>query len=173
MLLKPLGGARPRLHPTARAAETAVAVGDVTLAANVNLWYGAVLRGDMAPISVGENTNIQDNAVLHCDCGVPCRVGRDVSVGHNAVVHSATVGDGCLIGMGAVLLSGCSLGEGCIVGGGAVVPGSLHAPAHSLIVGVPGRVVRALRPEETEHLRENVEHYLEYAALELERAGEE
>ena len=167
MLCKPFGPVWPQMHPTVRAAETAVVVGDVTLAAHVNLWYGAVLRGDMAPISVGENTNIQDNAVLHCDRGVPCRVGRDVSVGHNAVIHSATVGDGCLVGMGATLLSGCSIGAGSIVGGGAVVPGKLQAPPHSLIAGVPARVVRTLRPEEAERLLENAAHYLDYAARSL------
>lgn len=163
MLLKSMRGETPRLHPSVRAAETAVVIGDVCLEAEVNLWYGAVLRGDMAPITVGQGTNIQDNAVLHCDGGVPCRVGRRVSVGHGAVIHSATVGDGCLIGMGATLLTGCTLGKGCIVGGGTLVPGKLQAPDHSLIVGVPGRVVRTLTQEEVDHLQENVEHYLELA----------
>lgn len=163
MLLKSFAHHTPQLHPAVRAAETAAVIGDVRLDAGVNLWYGAVLRGDMAPITVGENTNIQDNAVLHCDQGVPCTVGRNVSVGHGAVIHSATVGDGCLVGMGATLLSGCSLGKGCIVGGGAVVSGKLHAPDYSLIVGVPGRIVRTLSPEEAEHLLENVRHYLELA----------
>lgn len=163
MLVKPYETYNPRLHPTVRGAETAVVVGAVSLEANVNLWYGAVLRGDMAPIRVGENTNIQDNAVLHCDFGVPCTVGSNVSVGHGAVIHSATVGDGCLVGMGATLLSGCSLGKGCIVGGGAVVPGNLHAPDRSLILGVPGRVVRTLSEEEAGHLLENVQRYLRFA----------
>lgn len=163
MLIKSFDNHTPDLHPTVRAAETAAVIGTVQLAANVNLWYGAVLRGDMAPISVGENTNIQDNAVLHCDFGVPCTVGRNVSVGHGAVIHSASVGDGSLVGMGATLLSGCSVGKGCIVGGGAVVPGNLHAPDRSLILGVPGRVVRTLSEAEAEHLQENVRRYLQLA----------
>lgn len=167
MLVKAFEKQQPQLHPTIRGAETAVVVGRVSLAANVNLWYGAVLRGDMAPISVGENTNIQDNAVLHCDMGVPCTVGRDVSVGHGAVIHSATVGDGSLVGMGATLLSGCSIGKGCIVGGGAVVSGGLHAPDRSLILGVPGRVVRTLTEEESAHLLENARSYLRLARQSL------
>lgn len=163
MLIKAIGQQTPELAGAVRAAETAAVIGAVRLEPEVNLWYGAVLRGDMAPISVGEGTNIQDNAVLHCDGGKPCTVGRRVSVGHGAVIHSATVGDDCLIGMGAILLSGCVLGQGCIVGGGALVPGKLHAPDHSLILGVPGRVVRTLTPQEVAHLRENVTHYLELA----------
>lgn len=172
MLLKSFQDHFPALHPTVRAAETAAVIGEVRLEANVNLWYGAVLRGDMAPISVGENTNIQDNAVLHCDAGRPCQVGRNVTVGHGAVIHSATVGDGCLIGMGATLLSGCSLGEGCVVGGGAVVSGSLHAPAGSLILGVPGRVIRPVTEAERAHTLENVRHYLALAAQSFSPAEE-
>lgn len=163
MLVKSFDNRSPHLHPTVRAAETAAVIGSVQLAANVSLWYGAVLRGDMAPVSVGENTNIQDNAVLHCDFGVPCTVGRNVSVGHGAVIHSASVGDGSLVGMGATLLSGCSIGKGCIVGGGAVVPGNLHAPDRSLILGVPGKVVRTLSEEEADRLQENVRRYLQLA----------
>lgn len=163
MLVRSFQGHTPSIHPTVRGAESAVVTGEVTLAAGVSLWYGAVLRGDAALISVGENTNIQDNAVLHCDAGQPCRVGREVSIGHWAVVHSAQVGDGCLIGMNATLLSGCSLGEGCIVGGGAVVPGNLHAPAGSLLVGVPARVIRPVTREEATHVRENGAEYLRMA----------
>lgn len=172
MLVKSYRSALPQLHPTVRGAETAVVTGAVTLGPHVNLWYGAVLRGDMAPIEVGENTNIQDNAVLHCDLGRPCRVGRNVTVGHGAVIHSATVGDGCLVGMGATLLSGCSLGEGCVVGGGAVVPGNLHAPAGSLILGVPGRIVRGVTDAERAHALENVRQYLRYARESLPGAEE-
>lgn len=173
MLLKSFRHHTPQIHPTVRAAETAAVIGAVTLEAGVNLWYGAVLRGDMAPISVGEHTNIQDNAVLHCDGDVPCTVGCNVSVGHGAVIHSATVGDGSLIGMGATLLSGCVLGKGCLVGGGAVVSGKLHVPDYSLIMGVPGRIVRTLSPEEAAHLQENVQHYLELSQESFPAWGEE
>ncbi|MCC8129565.1 MAG: gamma carbonic anhydrase family protein [Clostridiales bacterium] len=172
MLVKSFLGHAPSIHPTVRGAETAVVTGEVTLSAGVSLWYGAVLRGDAAPITVGENTNVQDNAVLHCDAGQPCRVGRDVSIGHGAVVHSAQVGDRCLIGMNATLLSGCSLGEGCIVGGGAVVPGNLHAPAGSLLVGVPAKVVRPVKPEEADHILQNGADYLRLAEATFPAAGE-
>ncbi|MCD7802546.1 MAG: gamma carbonic anhydrase family protein [Clostridiales bacterium] len=172
MLVKPFSGHAPAIHPTVRGAENAVVTGEVTLSAGVSLWYGAVLRGDADSITVGENTNIQDNAVLHCDAGIPCQVGRDVSIGHGAVVHSARVGDRCLIGMNATLLSGCSLGEGCIVGGGAVVAGNVHAPAGSLLVGVPARVVRPVKPEEADHVLENGADYLRLAEATFPAFGE-
>ena len=119
-------------------------VGDVRLGRQGSLWYGAVLRGDRGPITVGDGTNIQDNAVLHD----ATTVGRGCTIGHCAVVHGCTVGDGCTVGMGAIVLNGAVLGENCMVGAGAVVTGKMRAPAGSLLVGNPARVVRPLRPEE-------------------------
>lgn len=163
MLIKSFRSKTPRLHHTVLGAETAVVIGDVTLGTDVSLWYGAVLRGDTARISVGKGTNIQDNAVLHCDRGMPCIVGENVTVGHNAVVHSALVGENTIVGMGATLLSGCVIGPNSIVGGGAVVPGNLCAPEGSLILGVPAKVVRKLTAEEMAKNLDSAKHYVELA----------
>lgn len=115
-------GKTPRDLGAAFVAGNAVVVGDVTLQPGSTVWYGAVIRGDEGPITIGENTNIQDNAVLHCDPGSHILLGRDVTVGHGAIVHGAEVGDGSLIGMHATLLDGCRVGRGCIIGAGALVP---------------------------------------------------
>jgi len=164
----------PRLAPGVRLAENAVLAGDVTLARGVNVWYGAVLRGEAYPVNVGENTNIQDNAVLHAGDYFPLTLGRDVTVGHAAVVHGCTVGDECLIGMGAILMNGCVIGDGCVVAAGALIPEGKHFPPGHLILGVPARAVRPLSREELSGNRASAEHYLELARDELPPAdGEE
>ena len=120
-MLQAYGNLRPQIDPAARVAENAVVVGEVSVEAGASLWYGAVLRGDEAPIRVGRDSNIQDNAVLHCDEDFPMTVGRGVTVGHGAILHGCTVEDGALIGMGAVLLNGCVIGAGSLVAAGAMV----------------------------------------------------
>lgn len=157
-------GKEPRLDPAVRMAENASAVGDVTAEAGVSLWYGAVVRGDISPIRIGRDTNIQDNAVIHGDPGVPTELGEQVSVGHSAVLHSCRVEDGCVIGMGAVVLKGCVIGAESMVAAGAVVAGGAIIPPGSLVVGVPGRVKRALTPEERQKQRDNAAEYLRLAA---------
>ena len=150
----------PRMDPSVRMAESAAAVGDVTAEAGVSLWYGAVVRGDVSPIRIGRDTNIQDNAVIHGDPGVPTELGEQVSVGHGAVLHSCRVEDGCVIGMGAVVLRDCVIGAESMVAAGAVVAGGAVIPPGSLVAGVPGRVKRALTPEERRRQRENAAEYL-------------
>ena len=135
-------GKTPRDLGAAFVAGNAVVVGDVTLKPGCTVWYGAVIRGDEGPITIGENTNIQDNAVLHCDPGSHILLGRDVTVGHGAIVHGAEVGDGSLIGMHATLLNGCKVGKGCIIGAGALVPEGKEIPDGTVAVGVPARVVK-------------------------------
>lgn len=137
-------GHLPQVHPTAKVAENATLVGSVTLGPNTSVWYGAVIRGDEAPISIGENTNIQDNATVHASPNFPAYVGSNVTVGHNAVVHGCTVEDGCLIGMGAILLNGCVIGAGSMVAAGALVPQNKVIPPGSLVMGAPAKVVRTL-----------------------------
>lgn len=137
-------GHLPQVHPTAKVAENATLVGSVTLGPNTSVWYGAVIRGDEAPISIGENTNIQDNATVHASPNFPAHVGSNVTVGHNAVVHGCTVEDGCLIGMGAILLNGCVIGAGSMVAAGALVPQNKVIPPGSLVMGAPAKVVRTL-----------------------------
>ena len=176
MLKKAFRGTAPQLHPTVRCANTAAVIGAVTCERDVNLWYGAVLRGDSDSITVGEGTNVQDNCVLHCDPGTPLTVGRFCTIGHGAIVHGCTVGDHALIGMGATLLNGCIIGEGAIVGAGALVPGGMEVPAGMLAVGVPARVLRPVTDAEQKHQAANIEEYLSLARESLplvDSSGEE
>lgn len=137
----------------------AVVVGDVSLGEDVNIWYGAVLRGDSGKITVGKGTNIQDNCVVHEET----KIGEYCTVGHGAILHGCTVGDGCLIGMGAVVLNGAVLGEGCLVGAGAVVTGKTDAPAGSVLLGSPATIKKTLSAEEMEKQRESALHYIALA----------
>lgn len=141
----------------------AYAVGDVNLGENVNIWYGAVLRGDTGKITVGAGSNIQDNCVLH----EKTTVGEDCTVGHGAILHGCTVGDRCLIGMGAIVLNGAKLGAECMVGAGALVTGKTDAPDGSLLLGSPAKVVRPLTDEERQNLLEDAKVYVEKAKMGL------
>lgn len=138
------GRIEPTLAPGVWVAETAVVRGDVTLGEDVSVWFAVVLRGDEAPIIIGDRTNIQDGAVLHVSAGFPCVVGREVTIGHGAVVHGCTVEDGALIGIRATVLDGAVIGRGAVVGAGAVVPPGMHVPPEMLALGVPARVVGPL-----------------------------
>ena len=170
-MLQAYGNLRPQIDPAARVAETAVVVGEVSVEAGASLWYGAVLRGDEAPIRVGRDSNIQDNAVLHCDDGFPMTVGRGVTVGHGAILHGCTVEDGALIGMGAVLLNGCVIGADSLVAAGALVTQGAVIPPGSLVVGSPARVKRPLRPDELAGLAQDAGKYLRLSAELLPLAG--
>ncbi len=139
-------------------------VGDVVLGENVNIWYGAVLRGDSGKITVGDRTNIQDGCILHEETNI----GSDCTVGHGAIVHGCTVGDGCLIGMGAIILTGAVLGEGCLVGAGALVTGKTEAPAGSVLLGSPAKIVKTLTPEQMLAQKQDAAHYVALAKATLE-----
>ena len=140
-------------------APNATVVGDVRLEKDVNIWYGAVLRGDSGTITVGEGTNIQDNCVVH----EKTTIGAYCTIGHGAIVHGCTIGDHCLIGMGAIVLNGAVLAEGCLVGAGAVVTGKTNAEAGSVLLGSPAKVVKTLTPEQMAQHRKDAEHYVEKA----------
>ena len=140
-----------------------VITGDVILEENVNIWYNAVLRGDSGTIAVGEGTNIQDGCILHDKT----TLGKFCTVGHGAIVHGCTVGDYSLIGMGAIVLSGAVLGDHCMVGAGALVTGKTVAPAGSLLLGSPAKVVRELTEAELAHLKQSAEDYIRLAQKEL------
>src|SRR5215218_2990570 len=155
----------PTIHPAAYVHPAAHVLGDVTLGARASVWPTAVLRGDSAPIVVGDETNVQDGAVLHVDRGVPCTVGRRVAIGHRAIVHGATVADDCLIGMGAILLNGVTVGSGSIVGAGTVCREGMEIPPNSLVVGVPAKVIRETTDAERERIAHTVRAYL---ALQIE-----
>ncbi len=134
-------------------------IGDVTIGEGSSVWYNAVIRGDIAPIRIGRGTNVQDGAVLHVDPGAPCVIGDTGVIGHGAVVHSATVGDGCLVAMHATLLSGSAIGPESIVGANALVPQGREFGARSLIVGVPGKVLRQVTDDEARATAQNARGY--------------
>ena len=145
--------------------EGARVAGNVTLGKGVSVWYNAVIRGDEGLIEVGENTNIQDGVVLHTGIEKPLSIGCGCTIGHNAIVHGCTIGDHVLVGMGAIVMDGARIGDNCIIGAGALVTGKMDAPAGSMLLGSPAKVVRALREDEIEMIREDEQVYLHNAAL--------
>jgi carbonic anhydrase/acetyltransferase-like protein (isoleucine patch superfamily) len=153
-----------RIHPTAFVHPAAFVCGDVELGARASVWPTAVLRGDTDRIVVGEDSNVQDGTVVHVDRGVPTHIGARVAIGHRAIVHGATVADDVLIAMGAILLNGVRVGTGSIVGAGALCPEGMVVPPNSLVVGLPGRVVRPTTDAERERIRRTVASYLELGA---------
>ena len=158
----------PRDEGAVFVAANATVLGDVTLGRGVNIWYGAVLRADEGALVLGENSNVQDNAVLHTGPELDVTVGRGTSVGHGAVVHGCTVGDGCLIGMEATILNGAVIGDGCLIAAGALVPENMQVPAGSLVIGVPGKVVRPVSAAQADAIKANEEEYLELARAHAE-----
>jgi carbonic anhydrase/acetyltransferase-like protein (isoleucine patch superfamily) len=138
-------------------------MGDVTLGQEASVWYGAVLRGDMAAIVIGAQSNIQDGTVVHVDEGVPCHVGQRVGVGHRVILHGCTVEDECLIAMGSVLLNGVVIGTGSVVAAGAVVPEGMRVPPRSLVMGVPGRIIRPVDETLAERVASTWRHYVKEA----------
>jgi carbonic anhydrase/acetyltransferase-like protein (isoleucine patch superfamily) len=151
------------IHPTAFIAPSAVVLGDVTLGEESSVWYTSVLRGDMAPIIIGARTNIQDGTIVHVDEGFPCTIGARVGVGHRAILHGCTVEEDCLIGMGSILLNGVHIGTGSVVAAGALVPEGMRVPPGSLVMGVPGRIVRQVDAELKERIAGTWTHYVEQA----------
>jgi carbonic anhydrase/acetyltransferase-like protein (isoleucine patch superfamily) len=164
----PKKGLFQRVPDGAFAAENATLTGDVTLAEDVGIWFGCVLRGDDAPLSVGRRSNIQDLTIIHADTGVRNSIGEEVTVGHRCVLHGAVVEDRCLIGMGAVLLGGSRIGAESIVAAGAVVKEGADIPPRSLVVGVPARVVREVTDSEVEMIRASAQGYVDKIAQYLE-----
>jgi carbonic anhydrase/acetyltransferase-like protein (isoleucine patch superfamily) len=138
-------------------------MGDVTIGAESSVWYGAVIRADMAPVVIGSQTNLQDGTIVHVDEGLPCRVGSRVGVGHRVILHACTVEDDCLIGMGSVLLNGVHVGAGSVVAAGAVLPEGMQAPPRSLVMGIPARVVRPVDERLARRIAETWSHYVEQA----------
>lgn len=163
MPLYSLGAKHPRIDPQSWVAPTATLIGDVRLAKNVSIWWNALLRGDNDPIDVGENSNIQDGALLHTDAGIPLVVGRDVTVGHQAMLHGCTVGEGSLIGIQAVILNNAVIGRECLIGAGALIPEGKVIPDRSLVMGSPGKVVRQLSDQEAAFIRSGCVQYTERA----------
>ncbi|MFN8500099.1 MAG: gamma carbonic anhydrase family protein [Anaerolineae bacterium] len=153
----------PDTGTAAFVAPGATILGDVALGEDASVWFGAVIRGDTDAIRIGPRTNIQDLTMIHVDAGVPCTIGADVTIGHRAIIHGATVEDGCLIGMGAILLNRARIGAGSIVGAGAVVREGAEIPPRSLVLGVPGKVARALSDDEVAGNLASAARYVGYA----------
>jgi len=169
-----LGEDRPKLEGEGHfIAPSASVIGAVVLGERVSVWHNAVIRGDLEHIVVGDETNIQDGAVLHTDHGMPVVVGRGVIVGHLAVLHGCTVGDVNLIGIHAVVLSGATIGSHCIVGANALVPEGATIPDRSLVLGTPARVIRPVTAEEIVRIEEGAAWYVRTAERYLAEADEE
>ena len=163
MSLYQLDDISPRLADTAWVADSAQVMGNVELAADTSVWFGAVLRGDTEVIRVGRGSNIQENAVVHADIGFPVLIGENVTVGHQVMLHGCSIGDGSLIGIQAVVLNGAKIGKHCLVGAGALVTEGKEFPDGSMIIGAPAKVVRQLTPEQMAGLDRSAEHYVENA----------
>lgn len=165
-VVRSLGQLIPRVDNLAFLAETAVVVGDVEIGALASIWYGAVLRGDVGAIAIGERTNIQDNVCIHMTHAVSnTTVGGDVIVGHGAVLHGALIEDHALVGINSIVMDNARIGEGAWVAAGSVVPPGMIVPAHTLVRGAPARVVRPVKEAEKSWAKQAVERYLELARL--------
>ncbi|GAB4172844.1 MAG: gamma carbonic anhydrase family protein [Rhodocyclaceae bacterium] len=161
MPLYSLGERSPVCDPASWIAENATVIGSVVLRAGASVWFNAVVRGDRDLITIGEDSNIQDGAVLHTDPGIPLAIGRAVTVGHLAMLHGCTIGDGCLIGIQATVLNRAVIGGHCLIGAKTLIPEGKLIPERSLVVGVPGKVVRELTDEEVAALEASARGYVE------------
>lgn len=170
-MIKSFEGKTPKIGKNVFIAENATVIGDVILEDNVSIWFGAVLRGDISQIIVGENSNIQDNTVIHTDAIYKTEVGRNCVVGHNAILHSCLIEEGSLIGMGAILLNGSKIGKNSIVGAGALVTEGKEYGEGSVIMGSPAKLFRMVREDEILETKDNVERYKLRARKYMEELG--
>lgn len=166
-MIKDFNGKTPKLCKDVFIAENASMIGDVQLAEEVSVWYGAVLRGDINSIQIGRRSNVQDNATIHVGEKYPVKIGSMVTVGHNAVVHGCTIGDNVLIGIGAVILNGACIESDVIVAAGAVVTEGQRIKGRSLVMGIPAKVIRVLTPEEILVIKKNADAYCLLAEQEI------
>jgi carbonic anhydrase/acetyltransferase-like protein (isoleucine patch superfamily) len=165
MAIYQLGDAVPSIDPSCFVAESAQVIGKVKLEAHASVWFNVTIRGDNELITVGENSNVQESAVLHTDPGMPLVIGNNVTVGHQAMLHGCTIGDGALIGIQAVVLNGARIGKNCLVGAGALVTEGKEFPDNSLIVGSPAKAVRQLDDAAIARMRAGTDGYVERAQL--------
>ena len=163
-MLLPYKGRLPVLGENVYIEDSARIIGDVEIGRDSSIWFNAVVRGDVHYIRIGERTNVQDNSTLHVTKDTyPLIIGSDVTVGHNVILHGCTVKDRCLIGMGAIILDNAEIGEDCIIGAGTLVKEGTVVPPGSLVVGVPGRIAREVKPAEKERILKSAGNYIEYA----------
>lgn len=151
------------IHPTVYIARTAVIVGDVSLGAESSVWFGAVVRGDVARVTIGQRCNVQDGAIVHGAYDAPVLIGNNVTIGHGAIVHAARIHDNVMIATRATVLDGVEVSENSIIGAGALVTPGAVIPPHSLVLGIPGQVVRAISAEQVERIRQTALRYVEIA----------
>jgi len=169
-MIKQFKDKHPKLGHDVYISENAMVIGEVTLGDKVSIWFGAVIRGDMHYIKIGNRTNIQDNSVVHVTTAVsPTTIGANVTVGHGAIIHGCTIGDDCLIGMGAILMDDAVIGAGSLIGAGALIPPNMIIPENSLVVGSPGKVVREVKTAEKEMILERPQEYIDLAAIYLNK----
>lgn len=161
MTLYSFEGASPAL-PRGQAwiAPNATVIGDVTLGVDASVWFGSVLRGDNATITIGARSNVQDLCMIHVDPGYPCTVGENCTIGHRAILHGCTIGENTLVGMGAIILNGAQIGRNCLIGAGALVAENKVIPDNSMVLGMPGKVVRSLEEKDFANLARAAEHYV-------------
>ncbi|MBV8842084.1 MAG: gamma carbonic anhydrase family protein [Bryobacterales bacterium] len=164
-MLRPYRGISPRIATSAYIDHAANLIGDVTVGERSTVWPNVTIRGDIEPIQIGEETNIQDGAVMHTDRGFPLTLGNRVTIGHSAVLHGCTIEDEALIGIGAIVLSGARIGRGAVVAAGSLVPEGMEVPAGTLVVGTPAKPRRRVNPEEQERFRKGVDNYVERGAI--------
>ena len=155
----PYKGKEPQIANGVFIAPTASVIGDVTIGTGSSIWFGATVRGDFQPISIGAFTNIQDNTTIHVMGDVPTDIGNYVTIGHNYIVHCRTIGNNCLIGMGSIILGYTEIGDNCIIGAGTLLTQHKKIPHNCLVYGNPAKIIRAIRDDEMEALRESAMHY--------------
>jgi carbonic anhydrase/acetyltransferase-like protein (isoleucine patch superfamily) len=160
-LIRAFEGKYPSIHKKSFIADSADIIGEVTIEEEANIWYGAVLRGDVNYISIGRGSNIQDNCTVHTSPrNFPAVIGQYVTIGHNAIIHGCVIGDNCLIGMGSIILDGAEIGEGTIIGAGSIVSQGKKIPSGVLCLGSPARVIRELTVEEKQKIKETAKSYI-------------
>ncbi|TSJ90500.1 gamma carbonic anhydrase family protein [Gilliamella apicola] len=155
-----LGNLKPQINPTCFIAKSADIIGDVFLDENVSIWFNAVLRGDIAKIHVGKNSNVQDNTTIHIETDVPCIIGKNVTLGHNVILHSCTIEDNVLIGMGSTILNNAKIAKNCLVGANSLVTHSLPYEEGCLIMGSPAKIIRKLTDKEIQANIKNAQNYV-------------
>ena len=155
-----LGKLKPQINPTCFIAKSADIIGDVVLDENVSIWFNAVLRGDIAKIHVGKNSNVQDNTTVHIETDIPCIIGENVTIGHNVILHSCTVEDNVLIGMGSTILNNAKIAKNCLVGANSLVTHSLPYEDGCLIMGSPAKIIRKLTDKEIQANIKNAQNYV-------------
>lgn len=154
-------GKSPKIDETAYVSEDVVITGDVSIGKDSSVWFGTVIRGDFASVTIGENVNIQENSVIHESVDIPVVIEDNITVGHMCILHSCTIRKNALIGMGSIILDNAEIGEGSIIGAGSLVPGGKVIPPNVLAMGRPAKVIRELTPEEIAHNKENVALYIQ------------